>query len=109
MVSTIPPPTVIYGCMALGGGGGTDDPLTDADIGQADAAIRSAMAVGITWFDHADIYGGGRAESAFGEVLARSPQLREQIVLQSKCGIRLATATQPGMYDLRADIDRRPG
>jgi predicted oxidoreductase len=86
--------------MGLGAGA---DRLTEADINRADAAVRSALDVGITWFDHADIYGAGRAESVFGEVLARSPQLRAQVVLQSKCGIRLATATAPGSYDLRAD------
>ena len=100
MVSPRQPPTVIYGCMGLGG---TGPRRTDADVDQADAAVRAALDVGITWFDHADIYGSGRAESVFGDVLARSPQLRGQIVLQSKCGIQLATATQPGMYDLRAE------
>jgi predicted oxidoreductase len=86
--------------MALGGTGARP---AEADVDRADAAVRAALAAGITWFDHADIYGAGNAESVFGQILARSPQLREQIVLQSKCGIRLATRTQPGLYDLRAD------
>jgi predicted oxidoreductase len=100
MVSPPTPPTVIYGCMALGGTGARP---AEADVDRAGAAVRAALAVGITWFDHADIYGAGNAESVFGEVLAQSPPLRAQIVLQSKCGIRLATRTQPGTYDLRAD------
>ncbi len=43
---------------------------------------------GVRCFDHADIYGGGQAESIFGELLAKRPSEREQIILQSKCAIR---------------------
>lgn len=56
--------------------------------------IRTALDGGINLFDHADIYGGGQCESLFGQVLAEHPELREQMVLQSKCGIR------QGFYDL---------
>lgn len=61
---------------------------------EVETLIRTALDTGINLFDHADIYGGGQCESIFGEVLAGQPQLREQIVLQSKCGIR------QGYYDL---------
>jgi predicted oxidoreductase len=98
-VSMISVPNVIYGCMGLGGG---TEPPTAADIDRAAVAVETALSMGITWFDHADIYASGRAETVFGEVLTRSPGLREQLTLQSKCGIRLASATQPGLYDLRA-------
>jgi predicted oxidoreductase len=99
MISTNSVPNVIYGCMGLGG---DTEPPTVADLDRAAVAVDAALSMGITWFDHADIYASGRAETIFGEVLARSPGLREQLTLQSKCGIRLATATQPGSYDLRA-------
>lgn len=56
--------------------------------------IHTALDCGITFFDHADIYGGGESERLFGSVLAREPGLRDQLVLQSKCGIR------PNMLDL---------
>lgn len=46
--------------------------------------------LGVTSFDHADIYGGYRVESLFGEALALAPALRERLQLVSKCGIRLA-------------------
>ncbi len=46
------------------------------------------------FFDHADIYGGGECERLFGNVLKESPNLREKMLIQSKCGI------VPGqMYD----------
>lgn len=93
---------LLYGCMGLGGGwDGT--PYGAADIKEAEAAIEAALDSGITVFDHADIYRHGKAEAVFGEVLARTPGLRERIVLQTKCGIRLADGDRPGMYDLRGE------
>lgn len=56
--------------------------------------IHTALDCGITFFDHADIYGGGESERLFGSVLASEPGLRDQLVLQSKCGIC------PNMLDL---------
>ncbi|UMG91385.1 aldo/keto reductase [Nocardioides sp. TF02-7] len=81
---------VIYGCMGL------------ASVPQAEAAVEAALEAGITRFDHADIYGRGGAESVFGEVLRRSPGLRERIVVQSKVGIRLPEQGVVGHYDLGA-------
>ena len=53
----------------------------------------TALDCGVNFFDHADIYGGGECEAAFGRVLKEEPGLRGQMVLQGKCGIR------KGMYD----------
>ncbi|HYK73316.1 MAG TPA: aldo/keto reductase, partial [Pseudoneobacillus sp.] len=50
-------------------------------------------------FDHADIYKMGKSEIVFGEVLKGKPELREQMVIQSKCGIRFADGEVPGRYD----------
>lgn len=55
--------------------------------------IRSDLEMGINFFEHADIYGGGRCETMFGQVLKNNPSLRDQMVIQTKCGIRL------GQYD----------
>ncbi|MEU1144485.1 aldo/keto reductase family oxidoreductase [Streptomyces sp. NPDC005863] len=90
----------LYGCMGLGGSWDTA-PYTAADIAHAEAAVEAALAVGITVFDHADIYRKGKAEAVFGELLARAPELRGRIVLQTKCGIRQADGELPGRYDLR--------
>ena len=61
-----------------------------ADLGTAGLTelVNECLDVGIDFFDHADIYGGGSCEELFGEVLAAEPSLREQMVIQSKCGIR---------------------
>jgi len=76
--------------MGLGGGW---DPSTLIDSGmekQAAALIDRALELGINFFDHANIYARGRAEEVFGRVLASRPDLRSQMVLQTKCGIRWA-------------------
>ncbi|MCL2844171.1 MAG: aldo/keto reductase [Chitinivibrionia bacterium] len=45
----------------------------------------TAIAHGANFFDHADIY---ETESAFGEAIDLSGKIREDIIIQSKCGIR---------------------
>ena len=67
-------------------------------------AIRAAVDAGYTQFDHADIYGAGRCEELFGEVLRESPGLRDRLQITSKSGVRLADspAGAPKRYDLSA-------
>ncbi|MDP8962609.1 MAG: aldo/keto reductase [Cyanobacteriota bacterium] len=78
---------VAYGCMNIGGT--WDDTALSTDVREsASRAIKAALEAGITLFDHADIYTRGKSEQVFGDVLKASPGLREQIVLQPKCGIR---------------------
>ncbi|UQW99561.1 aldo/keto reductase [Streptomyces sp. RerS4] len=93
---------VLYGCMGLGGTWGPE-PYGPLDVDAAEAAIHAALDNGIATFDHADIYRHGKAEAVFGEVLARTPGLRERITLQTKCGIRLVGPGSPQMYDLRPE------
>ncbi|MFV0556549.1 MAG: aldo/keto reductase family oxidoreductase [Lactovum sp.] len=50
--------------------------------------IETAVEGGINFFDHADIYGGGRCETIFSEALAKTSISREDIYIQSKVGIR---------------------
>lgn len=61
--------------------------LETESIAKADRVINVAYDHGITFFDTADIYSYGKAESALGEALKRSPRLRGKIVIQSKCGL----------------------
>ncbi|MEV6693757.1 aldo/keto reductase [Micromonospora sp. NPDC051196] len=91
---------LIYGCMGLGGGW-DHQPYGAPEIDAAEAAIAAALEIGITAFDHADIYRQGKSEAVFGEVLSRTPGLRARILLQTKCGIHLPSDTRPGYYDLR--------
>ncbi len=69
------------------------------------AAVLAAYEAGVRLFDHADIYCGGRAESAFGAVLREVSGMRERVLIASKCGIRLAgepAAGAPFRYDFSA-------
>jgi len=80
---SLPASVIGIGCMRI------------ADMGpqELDTFVHTAMDVGITFFDHADIYGGGKSEEIFGEFLAANPGVRDKIVIQSKCAIH------DGMYD----------
>ncbi|WNF36181.1 aldo/keto reductase [Bacillaceae bacterium IKA-2] len=93
---------LIMGCMGLGGGW-NNNPITEEDILQGERVVDAALASGITMFDHADIYTFGKAEKVFGEVLKRRPELREKIVLQSKCGIRFPEGELPNRYDFSTE------
>ncbi|MHD0383543.1 aldo/keto reductase [Staphylococcus simulans] len=53
--------------------------------------LHQLVELGVTTMDHADIYGDYRCEQLFGDALALSPELRDQIELVSKCGIILPT------------------
>jgi predicted oxidoreductase len=68
--------SVVLGCMRLSG---ADNPL---------AVIETAFDNGITFFDHADIYGKGECETIFGQALKKSSIPRTEIFVQTKCGIR---------------------
>ena len=57
--------------------------------------IEQVLELGITSFDHADIYGNHTCEAYFGRALAVKPELREKMELISKCGIKMATNYNP--------------
>jgi len=57
--------------------------------------IEECLALGVSSFDHADIYGGYTAEGLFGEALALQPGLRDRMQLVSKVGIQLVTPNRP--------------
>ncbi len=87
------------GVMGLGGGWDTS-PITADHVVTAHEVIDTALDAGINFFDHADIYKMGKAEGVFGRVLKERPQLREQLFIQTKCGIRFANdAGNPARYD----------
>jgi predicted oxidoreductase len=57
--------------------------------------IEGCLDLGVTSFDHADIYGDYQVESLFGEALAAAPALRERLTLVTKTGIRLLSRHRP--------------
>ncbi len=93
------------GCMGLGGGWETGVELAPKDERQAREFLDAALALDINFFDHANIYARGRAEEVFGRVMREHPDLREKIVIQSKCGIRWADEPPgtPQRFDFSAE------
>ncbi len=69
--------------------------MSNGEIQQLVGAARDA---GVTFFDHADIYGGAphRCEARFGEAISLGAAEREKLVIQSKVGIR------KGFFDFSA-------
>ncbi len=65
--------------------------------------LEESLAIGVTTFDHADIYGNYSCEAAFGKVLKEHSSLRQQMQLVSKCGIEMMSDKYPqrgvGHYD----------
>ncbi|TDY51153.1 putative oxidoreductase [Alicyclobacillus sacchari] len=81
--SALEVPVVAVGCMRI-------NSLTKTD---AEKFVQAALEEGANFFDHADIYGGGECESIFAEAIHMNDDVRENVILQSKCGIR------KGMFD----------
>ena len=78
-------PAIVVGCMRL----------NSLDVTGATKHIENAVAHDVNFFDHADIYGKGECEELFGKALKMSGIKREELFIQSKCGIL------PGvMFDL---------
>lgn len=78
---------VALGCMRI----------SDKSDKEMDFYLNEAVELGINYFDHADIYGGGKCEEVFGKALKRNPELKDKIFIQTKCSIR------KGMYDFSKD------
>jgi len=78
--STVEVPNIILGLMRI-------EPLSDPEIR---ALVGAAIETGITFFDHADIYGTGThgCERRFGDAVALSAADRAAVTIQSKVGIR---------------------
>ena len=64
--------------------------ISDLDDEEIRTLVRTARDSGITMFDHADIYGTERhgCERRFGDAGAVPASERDQVVIQSKVGIR---------------------
>ncbi len=78
---------ISLGCMRISA-------MTNAEIA---TLIHTALDEGVTFFEHADIYGDGQSEAKFAEAIGMTAGLREKMMLQSKCGIR------QGFFDFSKD------
>lgn len=99
----IPASRLAIGCMGFGGSWDASEPYTTEHVKQFEAVVDSALSIGINFFDHADIYTRGKAESIFGEILKSKPSLRDSLIIQSKCGIQMADGILPGRYNFSKD------
>lgn len=55
--------------------------------------IQTAYNLGINFIDHATCYGGGEAETRFGEAIKLTDIKREDLIIQSKTGLRFDNQT----------------
>jgi predicted oxidoreductase len=69
---------LIMGCMRM-------PALTVEDAAKM---IQTAYDLGINYVDHATCYGDGEAETRFGDAMALTSVKREDLIIQSKCGLR---------------------
>ena len=59
------------------------------------ALIEGALSLGISTFDHADIYGGYTTEKEFGIAFRESGIPRENVQFITKCGIQMPCEARP--------------
>lgn len=92
---------IIAGCMRWGAWG------AKFSRDQYATMIAKVADIGITTFDHADIYGDYTTEQEFGEAFASSGIARENIELITKCGIKRLCDNRPAhkinSYDCSKD------
>ena len=75
--SNLDVPVLAVGCMRI----------NSLDKKQAEAFVSTALDHGANFFDHADVYSDGVCEEIFSEAVHMSDDVREKLILQSKCGI----------------------
>lgn len=78
--SSLEVPNIGLGCMRM----------NELSINDAEKVIKNAMEAGINFFDHADIYGDDdrKSDAVFAEAAGMKDDLREKMIIQTKCGIR---------------------
>ena len=82
-------PSIVVGCMRF----------AELDEKTMNHLIHLSLENGANFFDHADIYGGGKSEELFGNAVFTDNSIkREDMILQSKCGI--VPDTDNPYYDL---------
>lgn len=74
---------IVLGCMRM----------PSLSVEEAQKVIRNAYDLGVNFFDHATCYGGGEAETRFGDAFPGTGLKREDVIIQSKCGLRFENQT----------------
>src|SRR5215212_6191095 len=71
-----------------------------------DRVVHLCLELGINTFDHADIYGDYQSEELFGNLIASKSIKREDIILFTKCGLRIPHSSQPGIRIRHVDTSK---
>lgn len=61
--------------------------MAEIEKSEAEKVIKTALDEGINFFDHADIYGRGKSEEVFADAINMNSTIRENMIIQTKCGI----------------------
>jgi aryl-alcohol dehydrogenase-like predicted oxidoreductase len=90
---------IILGCGGFGGIGSSPAFFGAGETeGEVHALMDAAWEAGVTTFDTADAYGGGRSESYIGSWLrSKGPEVRERIVLATKTFNPMAEGEDSGL------------
>ena len=75
--------------------------------GQVEQLIHQSLDVGITTFDHADIYGDHSNEEIFGNVIRKDRSLRERMEIVTKCGIKFPSQKRPSSWVKHYDTSKQ--
>src|SRR5215210_5757665 len=67
----------------------------DNPAAKMERTVKLCLELGINTFDHADVYGSFRCEEMFGSLIAQKLFKREDVVLFTKCGLRMPDTMQP--------------
>lgn len=69
--------SIILGCMRM----------PALSVNEAEKMIHTASELGVNFYDNATCYTAGEAETRFGDAFAQSGIKREDVIIQSKCGL----------------------
>lgn len=69
--------------------------------------ISKCYEIGVTTFDHADIYGGHTTEKEWGNAYAKTNIGRDSIQIISKCGIMMPSSERPNLKTKHYDVSKQ--
>ncbi|MFF7992275.1 aldo/keto reductase [Kitasatospora xanthocidica] len=98
---------IALGCMGFGGSGGGHNPWA-LDEEAAAPVFRRAVELGITFWDTANVYGGGASEELVGRAVRRYTR-REDVVLATKAGLPMHDGPGGSGLSRRAILEQVDG
>ena len=93
--SNLEVPALAVGCMRING----------LEPKAAEEFVQTALDNDANFFDHANIYGNGECEEIFAKAIGMNASIREKIILQSKCGIKMGEMFDFSKEHILASVD----